>query len=64
MQDQDTIMTTYAICLHVLGKNLANLKYYPESKVFLHRAQYVSTHLTTVPKPDLVQAINVDIKSI
>lgn len=35
MQDQDKIMTTYSICLHLLGKNLANLKYFKDSRVFL-----------------------------
>ena len=57
-------MTTYSICLHLLGKNLANLKYFKESKVFLQRAQYVALNLTTSPKPDLLTAINSDIKSI
>jgi len=64
LQDQDKIMTTYSICLHLLGKNLANLKYFKESKVFLQRAQYVALNLTTTPKPDLVTAINNDIKNI
>jgi|LauGreDrversion4_2_1035121.scaffolds.fasta_scaffold28856_3 hypothetical protein len=57
-------MTTYSICLHLLGKNLANLKYFKEAKVFLNRAQYVALNLTTTAKPDLVTAINNDIKSI
>ena len=33
--DQDKIMTNYSICLHLLGNNLANLKYFREAKIFL-----------------------------
>lgn len=61
MQEHDKMMTTYSICLHLLGKNLANLKYFKESKVFLQRAQYVASHLTTQPKEDLVRTIASDI---
>jgi hypothetical protein len=49
------------IVMMLLGKNLANLKYFKESKVFLQRAQYVASHLTTEPKEDLVRTIASDI---
>ena len=61
MDDQDKIMTSYSICLHLLGKNLANLKYFKESRVFLQRAHYVASHLTVTPKNELVSAINNDL---
>lgn len=38
----DKALTTYSISLHLLGKNLANLKYFKEAKVFLGKAQYVT----------------------
>ena len=58
------MMTTYSICLHLLGKNLANLKYFNESKVFFQRAQYVASHLTSQPKEDLVRTIASDIQNL
>ena len=58
------MMTTYAITLHLLGNNLANLKYSKEAKIFLQRAQYVATHLTQNPRQELAQAITTDIQNL
>ncbi len=57
-------MTTYAIALHLLGKNLANLKYIKEARVFLSKAWYVSINMLTLPKPDLQMAISNDLNNL
>jgi hypothetical protein len=52
-EEYDKTMTTYAIALHLIGKNLSNLKYAKEAKVFLSKAHYVSLNMLLNPKPDL-----------
>jgi hypothetical protein len=47
------MMTSYAISLHLLGKNLSQLKYVKEAKVFLTKANYVAMNMIISPKPDL-----------
>lgn len=64
LQDHDKMMTTYAISLHLLGNNLANLKYAKEAKVLLQRAQYVANHLTSTPRQELTLAITNDISNL
>lgn len=58
------MMTSYSICMHLLGKNLANLKYFKEARVFLQRAQYVALNMMGQPKEDLVGAIMSDITNL
>ena len=53
MNEYDKQLTSYAISLHLLGKNLANLKYFKEAKVYLSKANYVATHMLIKPKPEL-----------
>ncbi|CDW88809.1 UNKNOWN [Stylonychia lemnae] len=60
----DKIMTSYAISLHLLGNNLANLKYIKEAKVFLTKAQYVTNNMLNKPKPDLQLAITNDLNNL
>jgi len=62
--DYDKKVTTYAIALHLLGKNLANLKFMKEAKVFLNRANYVSLSLMLKQKPDLQLAITNDLNVV
>jgi hypothetical protein len=58
-------MTSYAIALHILGKNLLHLNYLKEAKHFVTKAHFVITRLLTLDKkPDLELAIQVDMKSV
>jgi len=64
-KQSDKNMTSYAIALHLLGKNLLHLSYLKESKHFITKAHFVITKmLTTAKKPDLELAIQVDMQSV
>ena len=64
MTEYDKQITSYAISLHLLGNNLANLKYFKEAKVFLSKAHYVSLNMMHKPKPELQVAINNDMNNV
>jgi len=58
MKDNDKHMTSYAISMHILGKNLLMLNFLKESKHFITKAHYVITKmLVQGRKPDLELAI-------
>lgn len=64
-EKNDKAMTSYAIALHLLGKNLLNLSYLKEARHFITKAHYVITKLVVGErKPDLELAIQMDMKTV
>ena len=62
--EYDKIMTSYAISLHLMGNNIANLKFIKEAKVFLSKASYVATSMLNKPKYELQLAITNDLNNL
>ena len=58
-------MTSFAIALHLLGKNLMNLGYLKEARHFITKAHYVITKMVVGERKfDLELAIQMDMKTV